>query len=178
MPKLVPTAPTDRNVAPAGGVVLRGVMVDLNSDVGEAFVTDCARNIEGLLSDDDIKHKWALSDESWAGLANNAPLLAAVRAERDRRINSGEAARAAAQRHFANAPNILNHILTDEQVAPRHRIEAARELRQAAEVGPDAATGSTEKFVICINLGADEKLVYEKQTTPHEAVPSDDGEPS
>ena len=91
MAKSEPTAPADRNVAPARSVVLRGVTVDLNSDVGEAFVTDCARNIEGLLSDDEIKDKWALSDESWAGLANNAPLLAAVRAERDRRINSGEA---------------------------------------------------------------------------------------
>jgi hypothetical protein len=33
-----------------------------------------------------------------------------------------------------------------------------------------------EKFVITINLGADEKLVYEKEIAPWGPAPSDDGE--
>src|SRR4051812_6268076 len=135
-------------------VVVRGVPVPLTSDVGLAFVTDCARHIESALSEAELKSKWGLSDGDWAALANNAPLLAAVRVERERRILSGECAREAAQRHFAQAPDVLHRILTDEQVSARHRIEAARELRQAA--GNDAAEiVPREKFKIIINLGAD-----------------------
>src|SRR4051812_44934621 len=78
-------------------VVLRGVSVALGSDVGSAFVTDCTRHIESALSEAELKNKWGLSDGDWAALANNAPLLSAVRVERERRILSGECAREAAQ---------------------------------------------------------------------------------
>jgi hypothetical protein len=93
-------------------------------------------------------------------------LLSAVRAERDRRITSGEATREAAQWHFAKAPDVLGGILTDEQVSPRHRIEAAKELRQAAGNNPDDMARPTGKFIINIDLGADEKLVYETKIAP------------
>ena len=125
-----------------GSVILRGVTVSLTTNVGEEFVTDCARHLEGSLSDAEIKRKWELSDGDWAELAANAPLLMAVRVEHDRRVFDGECAREAAQRHFSKAPHVLNRILTDEQVAPRHRIEAARELRQAAATGPDTLAGT------------------------------------
>lgn len=178
MPSVVPKGgdATDPSGAVKGSVKLRGEMAALDTDVGAEFVTDCARNVEGTLSDAEIKGKWELSDEEWTGLANNAPLLSAVRAERERRIFSGECAREAAQRHFATAPSVLNRILTDEQVAARHRIEAARELRQAAASGPDVASGPTEKFTITINLGADETFVKEVYHRP--ALLADDGEPS
>ena len=159
-----------------GSVVLRGVTVALDTDVGRTFVADCVRHTESLLSDGDIKSKWTLTDEDWQRLADNAPLLQAVRAERERRIISGDAAREGAQRYFAKAPTVLGDILTDEQVSPRHRIEAARELRQVAGNGPDTVPGAGEKFVITINLGADEKLVFEKEISPREPAPSDDGE--
>jgi hypothetical protein len=164
-----------RALAETGSVILRGVSVPFDTDVGQAFTTDCARNTEGLMSDRDIKTKWMLSDEDWAGLAANTPLLDAVRTERERRIISGDAAREGAQRYFAKAPIVLGDILTDEQVPPRHRIEAARELRQAA-AGGDSPVGPCETFKITINLGGDEKLVYEKQVAPWEPSPSDDGE--
>jgi len=159
--------------AGSGSVVLRGVMVALDTDVGRLFVNDCARNTEDLLSEGDIKRKWALSDEDWQRLADNAALLHAVRAERARRISSGERAQEAARLHFAQAPNILNSILTDEQIAPRHRIEAARELRQVIDSGPDTAP-SGEKFTITIIIGEDYKLVSE--VTPRQPSPSNDGE--
>src|SRR6266550_902953 len=101
--------------AKAGGVVLGGVAVALDANVGQAFIADCSRHTEGLLCDDEIKAKWQLSAEYWRGLANNTPLLQAVRAERDRRIANGDAAREAAQRHLAKAPDVLGGILTDEQ---------------------------------------------------------------
>jgi hypothetical protein len=87
-------------------VRLRGVAVALDHDVGRAFIADCARNTEGLFSDGEIKSKYELTETDWAALTGNAPLLHAVRAERDRRIRSGEAAREAAQHHLAKAPSI------------------------------------------------------------------------
>jgi hypothetical protein len=160
----------------AGSVVLRGVKVALDTEVGRTFVIDCARNTERLIPDPEIKTKYGLSDRDWERLAGNKPLLQAIRAERERRIANGDAAREAAQRHFAKAPTILGDILTDNLVSPRHRIEAAKELRQVAGNGPDTASGAGEKFVITINLGADEKLVYEKEVAPRQPSLSDEGE--
>jgi hypothetical protein len=131
------------------------------------------RHLEGATSELDIKSKWQLTDESWTALASNGPLLNAVRAERDRRIFSGECAREAAQRHFAGAPNVLARLLRDEQISPRHRIEAARELRQAAGNGPNDIVPK-EKFKIIINLSADER--FERECTPSFPEPADDGE--
>jgi hypothetical protein len=168
------TTHADR-ATPSGSVVLRGITVALDSDVGEAFITDCARNIEGLISDLEIKAKYELSDLDWDRLSNNTPLLHAIRTKRERRILNGDAPREAAQRHFAKAPHILNQILTDEQTAPRHRIEAARELRQAAAIPPDAKPGDGERVTIIINLG-DEQICIDKQLAPLEPVLPDDGE--
>jgi hypothetical protein len=158
-----------------GSVALRGVTVALDTDVGQAFVADCARHTEGLLSESEIKSKWALSGEDWVGLAANTPLLEAVRAERERRIRNGDAAREGAQRAFAKAPTVLGD--TDEQVSPRHRIEAARELRQAA-AGGDSPFTPRETFKIIIDLGGDNKLVFDKAMAPNKPSQSDDGEVS
>jgi hypothetical protein len=160
---------------PVGSVVLRGVTVTLDTEVGQAFVADCTRHTEGLVSDSDIKSKWTFTDEDWKRLADNAFLLQAVRAERERRIIIGDAAREAAQRHFAKAPTVLGHILNDEQVSPRHRIEAARELRQVVGDEPNIPFDAKEKFVININLGEDKKIYLETEITPR-PTPSDDGE--
>ena len=134
---------------------------------------DCARNLEGALSDAEITGKWGLSEENWASLANNGPLVAAVRAERERRILSGHCAREAAQRHYAGAPNVLGGILSDERISARHRIEAARELRQAAGNDPRDVV-PREKIKITINLGGDERL--ERECTPNFPEPADDGD--
>jgi hypothetical protein len=163
-------------VAPAGTVRLRGVTVPLDSDVGQAFVIDCARNTEGLVPEPEIKNKYGLTDEDWNRLADKTPLLHAVRAERDRRISKGDAAREAGQRHFAKAPAILGHILTNDLVSPRHRIEAAKELRQVAGNGPGTGPEAGEKFIIHINLGGDHKLHFEKQVAPLGPLPPHDGE--
>jgi hypothetical protein len=117
-----------------------------------------------------------LSDRDWERLAGNKPLLQAVREERERRIASGDAAREAAQRHYAKAPTVLGDILTDNLVSPRHRIEAAKELRQVAGNGSDTKPGTGEKFIITINLGADETLHYEKLVAPLGPLPPDEGE--
>ena len=92
----------DRSVVAATGtVVLRGSPVSLDSDVGTEFAQHCARNVEGLLSESELRARYQLSDEDWAGLAKNEQLLRAVRTEVDRRIANGECAREAARRHHA-----------------------------------------------------------------------------
>jgi len=144
----------------AGHVRVLNVTVSLDSETGRAFVTDCARNIETLRSDRELKETWGLDERQWAQLAENAQLLDAIKAERERRIRSGDAARETAQRHFAKAPFVLNEILHDRSISPRHRIEAAKELRQAAG-GPETVADRGERFVISINLGDDDKLVRE-----------------
>jgi hypothetical protein len=145
MKKIVTTA--------AHSVVLRGVAIALDTDVGQAFVVDCARNTEGLLPDAELKTKYELSDQAWERLADNTPAKHAVRAERARRIANGDAAREGAQRHFAKAPDILGKLLTDDFVPPRHRIDAAKELRAVAANGPEANPDTGVKYIIRINFG-------------------------
>jgi len=160
--------------AEGGSVVLRGVAVALDTDVGQEFIADCARNIEGQMPDSEVKSKYELTDPDWQRLADNWPLLQAVRAERERRVLSGEAAREAALRHFTGAPTVLREILDDQKISPRHRIEAARELRQAATTGAEISAEPKERITISIDFGEDCRLVRELLPEP---VRSDDGEP-
>ena len=76
-----------------GSVVLRNIEIDLDSDIGCGFVTDCARFCEGLLAEDKIKSKYGLADSAWARLAENEPLVQAVETEKTRRVRDGTAAR-------------------------------------------------------------------------------------
>jgi hypothetical protein len=149
----------------AGRVRVRGTEVSFYGEAGKMFITDCARCIEGLKSDREIREAWGLDEQEWDRLAENMPLLNAVRAELERRVRSGETAREAAQEHFANAPSVLNEILHNQLVSPRARIEAARELRQVA-AGDPKTLAAVEKFVINIDLGGDDKFVLETEIIP------------
>lgn len=163
-----------RALCGTGSVVLRGVTVALDTEVGGEFVLHCARYTEGLLSEADIKSKWAITDAGWAALANNTHLLDRVRRERERRVFNGAAAREGAQHHLTKAPNVLGGILTDATIPPRHRIEAARELRQAVSGGDVASNKETEKLTVVINLG-DEPIRFEGRL--NRQPPDDGGEP-
>jgi hypothetical protein len=126
-----------------------------------------------LRSDREIKEAWGLDAVDWARLAENTALLNEIKAERERRIRSGEAAREAAQRHYALAPSILNEILQNEAISPRHRIEAAKELRQVAAAARENI-GTGERFIISIDLGGDQRLV--KEFDQPARIPGDDGD--
>ena len=141
-------------------VVLRGETISLDTEIGRAFISDCARFTEGVLAETDVKRKWGLSDEAWQGLEQNAAVLEAVKRERERRVMDGVAAAEAARWQFVKAPSVLGGILSSDEVSPRHRIEAARELRAIASADGGADKQSGEKFTIIINLGADEKRTY------------------
>jgi hypothetical protein len=144
-------------IEPSGGtVVLRGHTVNVDSDVGQAFVLDVCRHVEDLITAEALRAKYGLTDEtSWAGLADNEPLQRAIAAAKTRRIHDGSAARERAQHAFLAAPNILDEIMNDASAPSRSRIESIRELRQIAAVRPtDAQAAERERFVININFGS------------------------
>jgi hypothetical protein len=159
-------------------VVLRGVRVPLNSDVGMAFTTDCARNRERIFSDEQIREKYSIdTDVDWNDILKNKPLKLAVSRECERRMLNGTAAQENAAKQFVDAPEVLGNILRDNKASPRHRIDASRELRATANPGADQPTNDAERFTITINLGANERLVFDGSSTPpNKAQETIDGE--
>jgi hypothetical protein len=166
-------------------VVLRGVKIDLDTDIGNGFVIDCTRHVEELVSAEQLKAKYQLTEEAWRQLADNEPLQQAVERQKERRIRSGEAAREKAQHLFVTAPDVLSNILNDSSASPRHRIEAARELRQTAAVGSEAASpAASDRFIIRIDLTADgnkdDVILIDRplriESGPNEEEPKKDGE--
>jgi hypothetical protein len=149
-------------------VMLRGVSIPLASDVGGAFIADCSRNRERLVSDNQICEKYGLSLNAWAEIAQNKAVRLAVNAEHERRIRSGVAAQESAAKLFSEAPEVLGTILRDQHASPRHRIEAARELRATANTGAERTgnTSDSDRFIITINLGSDEKIKINKRIAP------------
>jgi hypothetical protein len=150
-----------------GTVVLRGIKIEVDSDIGAAFVVDCCRHIEDLITADALRAKYGLlDDDAYAALGANEPLQLAIAAAKTRRIHDGSAAREKAQHAFLAAPSILDGIMNDSSASPRHRIEAVRELRQVAAVGPtDTQAAQKERFVININFGSN-KLRKEIELKP------------
>jgi hypothetical protein len=147
-------------------VTLRGVSVPLNSDVGGAFVSDAARNRQRLFSDQRLCEKYGLSMDAWTEIAKNPAFRLAVDAEHERRVFNGDAARESAAKIFSESPSVLGAILNDKSASPKHRIDAARELRATAQPGTEKARDDSDRFVISINLGADQKILIDKEVRP------------
>jgi hypothetical protein len=141
---------------PMGDVVsLSKTPVDLNTDAGHQFVVDCTRAGEGLLSDKELQEKYELSPADWQNITKDMALGRAVRAEGERRMLNGTAARESAARHFVRAPTVLARIMDSEASNPRHVIEAAKEIRATAAGGGGAdRPAGTEMFIIKIDLTA------------------------
>jgi hypothetical protein len=140
-----------------GAVTLRGVRVDLTSDIGRAYTAHCCRNWEKILPNNAICERYGLLPSEWQSMGQNKQLIQAVRAEHQRRIKNGTAAQELAAKEFATAPAELGKILRSPDSNPRHKIEAHRELRATAIGTGSESTGadSSERFTITINLGAD-----------------------
>jgi hypothetical protein len=147
--------------------------INLDTDLGRSFVTDCTRAGEALISDDEVQEKYDLSPADWAAVTKDRALERAIRDERDRRVRNGTAARESAARFFVKGPAILDQIASDVQSNARHKIDAIRELRATATGSGDGDPASpSEKFSIVINLGADVER-YEFDITPDKARPLD-----
>ena len=128
-------------------ITLRGAPIDLFSDTGHAFVVDCTRAGEGIITDKELTEKYELSPVDWQNITKNSELGRAIRAERERRLFTGVAARESACRHFVKAPGILNSIMSSEEVSPRHRIQAAQEIRTVASGGSGADRPTEIQYV-------------------------------
>ena len=136
-------------------VNLRSSPIDLNTDTGHQFVVDATRAAEGLLTDRELAEKYELSPADWQNITKDIALGRAIRAERERRVLNGTAARESAAKHLVKGPGILDQIMTSEQSNPRHKIEAFKELRTTAAAGSSADRQmETERFVIRIDLSA------------------------
>jgi hypothetical protein len=148
---------TDLNaIEPSGGsLVLRGHRIEVDSDVGMTFVTDCVRFIEGLVTEEQLRKKYQLDDAGWRGLSENEELQQRVGSTKEKRIRSGEAAREKAAHLFIEAPTVLGGIMHDVAAPVRSRIEAARELRQVATPASEAALANErDRVSIRITFGA------------------------
>jgi len=147
------------NPHPTATVTLRGISIPLASDVGGAFLSDCARNRERIMSDDAIREKYGIEADAWADIIKNPAVRLAVNAEAERRVRTGDAARDSAAKLFASAPEILGKIMNDPKASPRHVIEAAKEIRATARVGDEKSRDDFDRVVVTINLGGDVKPI-------------------
>jgi hypothetical protein len=159
---------------PRNTIVIGGTIVELASDEGRAFLVDAVRAAEGLITDQDLVELHGVSPPELQTLAKDLHFARALRAERDRRVRSGTAAREAASKFFVKSPKILDEIQSDGNANARHKIESIRELRQIA--APENASGpsQSDRFVITINIG-DESLHYNKSIAidPNDGVPEE-----
>jgi hypothetical protein len=142
-------------------VVLGGVEIELTSDAGRAFVVDCVRCAESLLTDKELVQIYEISPADWQNIANDAALGRAIRAERDRRVRNGTAAREMASKHFVKAPTILDRIMTDEGANMRHRVDAIKEMRAIASPEKQNNQPDSGRFIIKIVMG-NESVTYNK----------------
>jgi hypothetical protein len=146
-------------------VILRGVAVPLASDVGAAFVADCARNREKIFSDARLQEKYDIDPSDWDSIVKNKTLRLAISAECERRMLSGIAAQESAAKIFTEAPEAMGSILRDNRASPRARVAASQELRATASVA-EKSDADVDRVHIVINLGGDEKLVVDAPVKP------------
>ena len=65
----------------SGTIVLRGVQVELDSDLGRAFITDATRAGESVIDDSTLMEKYDLSLEELQAIANTKAVGRAIRNE-------------------------------------------------------------------------------------------------
>jgi hypothetical protein len=134
------------------------------------FVSDLARYSEKLLTEQFIRRKYNLTDDAWENLGEDDALVEAIEAEKMRRVRNGSAKRELAQKHIVRAPDILNTIMNDDNANARHRVDSIKALDALADNGPQA-TPAADRFVIKIDLTADQKLPNPNDVIVIEATP-------
>ena len=172
-------APLQRSFTPKTDnttVTLRGVSVPLNSDVGGALITDLARNKERLFSDAQVIEKYDITPADWTTITQSKAIRLAVNAEHERRMLNGIAAQESAAKIFTEAPEVLGSILRDNKASPRHRIEASKELRATARSSDEKPGAETDRVIVTITLGGDEKLVVDSGPLPNRNKEARDAE--
>jgi hypothetical protein len=129
------------------------------------LLQDLARYCEGIVTERNVRKKHKLAESDWERLGSDEAFIEVIKRCREARVRNGAAAREKAQQVFVEAPTVLGEILSDKSANPRHRIEASRELRATASVGPEAQP-TTEMFTININIGEDYRLQVSQPIRP------------
>ena len=76
-----------------------------------------------------MKKKYRFDGTTWERLGRDEELVESIQDERVRRVRSGACKREKAQRYVVRAPDVMNDIMTDENMPARQRIESAKTLR-------------------------------------------------
>ena len=147
-------------------MTIAGQVVALVSDTGRELVEDICRYTEGLLDDKAIMSAWKMSPAELDVIKNDPQVFEAVRCAKHRREQDGSGAREAARKAFVKAPRVLERMLDDPLTPPRGKIEAARELRAAADFAPDSTGDDDRTFTIHIDLGDDKSIKTSFPITP------------
>jgi hypothetical protein len=120
----------------------------------QELVTDFARYVEGILTEQFLRRKYRFDDATWERLGDDDALVEAIEAEKVKRIRDGSSKREKSQLLVTKAPDVLGTIMMDGSASPKHRIDASKALDQFAGNGAGVAPAA-ERFVITINMGAD-----------------------
>jgi len=131
----------------------------------EEFILLMAKFSEGLESETAIRKRYRLSDADWERL-NDDTLIEKIELLRAHRVRSGAAKREKAQQLIVKGPTILDSIATSPKASDKHRIDAVKALDSLADPGAQAAHDDSERVIVTINLGADQKLVFNKSVKP------------
>jgi hypothetical protein len=141
--------------------------------VRAALVTDMARFVEGLKTEQLIRSEHGLFEGDWELLIEDTDLIAEVEIAVAQRKANGTYFKEAAANELADAPKLLGEILKDPLVPARSRIDASKELRMgAAGYRDDDRPGGGTPTVI-INLG-NRTLNYPKAIVPQQVIEGDD----
>ena len=106
-----------------GDVVPLRSPIDINSDLGRAFITDATRAGEGVITDQELQERYELSPADLKTIAADKAVGRAIRDERERRVRNGSAARELAAKAFVKSPGIFDQIQThaESSAAPDRR---------------------------------------------------------
>ena len=88
-------------------LILRNTPISLTSNIGRAFVSDCARQLEDLINIEQLRERYGLSIEDWQQLKSNEAVTLALQTELKQRIRSGVSAQEAAAKEFTATPPVV-----------------------------------------------------------------------
>jgi hypothetical protein len=130
------------------------------------FILAMARYSEGLQTEAQVKKQFRFTDDVWAKLGSDDALCQRIEETRIARVRSGAVKRERAQAEIIDGPPILGKIMRDPNANERHVIDSIKTLDALAANEPATAQNSSERFIITINLGNDEKLRFNKSIRP------------
>src|SRR5262252_4861639 len=129
----------------------RAEVADLKNN--HEFVSDCCRQIEGVLPESAVRNKWRFDAATWELLGSDDELVRAIEETKIRRVRSGAAKRERAQQHIVRGVDVLSKIMDDPTANARSRVDSIKALDALADPGPQHAAAEQGRFIIKIDLG-------------------------